>query len=935
MTMMRALLLVLVLGLFATAQSALPGGMIEGRVFSEGGLAIRGAEIILKRSDTGLTRRAVTDASGSFRLLALAVGEYEFQATRSGFAPYRRAGLVLELGATMQLSIRLRLAAIHSNVSVSAQPPGLDLSQSSLSSRVDRERIEELPVHSRNALEFVAMQPGVSAAAASSGSPHAALADSGFSMGGLRPRSNSINIDGLDNNDEFTGASRTELSPEIVQEYQVINNGLSAQYGGASGGSINVVTRTGGNGVHGDAFVFMQTAVINARDPYAAGAGTPPFHRLRAGLARGGALKKNRIFYYAAAEQERNRGRVAGDLNPFTSAAIDSFLAAGADPGLPVRRLVTGQIPIARAETEASGRLDADLTPNRTLMLRYALTNNRVAGDAYDTGGLNDASAFGNSFISDQALAGALTTAHGSRAVGDLRFEAATRRVRLATNQSTGPGIDIAGLVALGRPFGGNQIRRERHYQARYAYLRDSGPQLWTLGVAANRVLERVQSFDGFGGLYQFASLADFFSGAPDSFRQSFGNAASDYAVTSLGAFVQDHLHATRALAFDVGLRYDAERLPAGFPEDKDNFSPRVGLAFSPAPNWLLRAGYGVFVDRYILANLNRAIEFSGASGYQQVAEGAEASAIFQARQGSALTAPWPILAPSIFRADPNLTTPYSLHGSAGVERYLGHDTTLSADYLYTRGVKLPRTRNINLLPGGPIFGPGRQHPQFDAIDQLENSSSSTYNGLTITFNRRMANDFEWLASYTWAKTLDDASSFDEQPQDPLALGAERAYSLQDQRQRLTFDALWDLPIGPDEDAPDQQAHGWFERTFDHIELAPILIIASGLPADPLLGFDANHTLAYPLSARPAGFGRNRLRLPPTANLNLRVLKYFPHGKFAHLDLVAEAFNVFNHPNAVALNPFFGPGAVPLPSFGQPIAGQGARVVEFSVDYEY
>ncbi len=922
-------------GMFAAAQSALSGAAVAGRVLDSAGGAVAGAAVALRRGDTGLVRRAVSDAGGTFQLFSLPVGVYDLEVERNGFAPYRRTGLVLELGTRLQLTIILQPAAVHASVTVAAKPPGLDVSQSSLSSRVDRERIEELPVHSRNALDFVLMQPGVSAAAPRSGSPHVALADSGFSVGGLRPRSNNICIDGLDNNDEFSGASRTELSPEIVQEYQVVNNGLSAQYGGASGGAIDVVTRSGGNTVHGDAFVFAQGAALNARDPFSGAAAKPPFDRLRVGLARGGAIEKNRVFYYAAAEQERNRGRAAVDLDPAAVAAIDSFLGGGADPGLPQRRLSAAPIPIARAETEASGRIDAQLSARRSLMLRYALTNNRVAGNAYGEGGLNDAGAFGNSFIADQDLAAGLTTTHGSRAVEDWRFQVATRRVRLASNQTAGPGVEIAGIADFGRPYGGNSFRRENHYQVNYSYMRGSGPNLWTLGGTLNRVRERVSIQDGFGGLYQFASLPDFFAGAPDSFRQSFGSPGSDYAVTSYGAFVQDHWQAARRLSLDLGLRYDLEHLPAGFADDRDDFSPRLGLAFNPAAGWLLRAGFGVFYDRAILANLNRGIEFGGSQGFQQVAEGAQAGAILQATQGGTLSAPWPGLGPSIYRPDPNLATPYSMRASAGVERYIGGDTTISLDYLLSRGVKLPRTRNINLQSVGPILGPGRLAPGLDAIYQLEDSSSSTYNGVTATFNRRMANDFEWLASYTWAKTLDDASSFEEQPQDPFALAAELGYSLQDQRQRLTFDALWDLPIGPDEDEPGQQAHGWFERAFDHIELAPILIVASGVPADPLLGFDANHSLAFPLAARPAGFGRNSLRLPPTANLNLRVLKYFPHGEFAHLDVVAEAFNVLNHPNAAALNPFFGPDPSPLPSFGHAIASQGARVIEFSLDYEY
>src|SRR6185437_1875675 len=128
-----------------------------------------------------------------------------------------------------------------------------------VSAAVDQERIEELPVESRNYLNFALLAPGVASSAQQPGkqSP-AALPDSGFTFGGLRGRSNNVSIDGLDNNDEYVGSSRTELSLETVQEFQVVSSGLSAEAGGASGGSINVVTRIGANQFHGDAFLFLQ-----------------------------------------------------------------------------------------------------------------------------------------------------------------------------------------------------------------------------------------------------------------------------------------------------------------------------------------------------------------------------------------------------------------------------------------------------------------------------------------------------------------------------------------------------------------------------------------------------------------------------------------------------------------------------------------------------
>jgi len=295
----------------AAAQVSRVAATLEGTVLDSSGAAILGSTVSVRNASTGQSRTATTDERGFFRAEQLAVGTYEVRVEQAGFAPYQGTGVVLSLGQTIHLDIVLSPASASEHVTVSAQPPAIDTSQTSVVSSVDQERIEELPVRSRNYLDFVLLAPGVSSssqASAASGSPP--LTGSGFTFGGLRPQSNNVSIDGLDNNDGYTGSSRTELSPEIVQEFQVVNNGLSAESGGASGGSINVITRSGTNIVHGDAFLFAQDSTFNARDPFETEAGKPSFRRFRAGFALGGPVIKDRTFFYAAVEQEHNRGQI-------------------------------------------------------------------------------------------------------------------------------------------------------------------------------------------------------------------------------------------------------------------------------------------------------------------------------------------------------------------------------------------------------------------------------------------------------------------------------------------------------------------------------------------------------------------------------------------------------------------------------------------------
>jgi hypothetical protein len=879
-----------------------------------------------------------------------------------GFAPYLHAGVVLSVGQGLRMNITLVPSGVTDSVTITDQPASIDPSQTGVTSSIDNERIEELPVLSRNYLNFVLIAPGVSASnQGSAAGAGAQLSDSGFSFGGLRARSNNLSIDGLDNNDEYSGTSRTELSLEIVREFQVVNNGLSAEFGGASGGSINVVTKTGTNRIHGDAFLFLQNGALNAREPLSSDANKGDLNRYRLGLSLGGPIVKDRTFYYAGFEQEHTRAQGSSDIDPEISDAINQFLRTGAFPRMAVRSITSGFFPVSRAETEASAKINHQISDRHSLMMRYALTNNRQSGDAFDTGGLTDASGRGSSFTEDHAVVGSLVSQFGAKAVGDFRFQLATRRVALRTNDQAGPEIDINGLVNFGRPYEGNDRRREDHYEGSYTLGLSRGTHLLKTGATINHVGLHSLAPDGFGGVYIFGDLSAFFAGRADSFRQAFGDAASRFGVTSYGGFVQDHWSAGRRLTVDLGLRYDFEQLPATLNRDTNNLSSRVGLAYSPSDTWVVRGGYGIFYDRYVLAFLNNALDKNGAVALEQVVTGAPAaSAIFHLEAAGPSANPLAAIKPSIFQADSAMATPYSQQVSFGVEHALSANLTVSATYLFVRGLKLARTRNVNLLTplvlseknaatlgildptpqqlGRQVFGQGRRDQRFNDIYQLEDSARSTYNGLFLALNRRLNREFELSASYTFSKAIDDASDFNEQPETPFNVRAERALSRNHQGHRFVASALYDLPLGEDEENAQAQTSGRPSRVvglLSHIEVAPIVTIGSGRPVDPLSGVDSNQSDAFPLSARPLGVGRNTLKTPAFATVDLRVLKYLRLGERGKLDFVVESFNLFNHTNVSQVNPFTGSGSSPSPGFRMPVEAFNARHIQFSVDFEF
>jgi hypothetical protein len=656
-----------------------------------------------------------------------------------------------------------------------------------------------------------------------------------------------------------------------------------------------------------------------------------------------------------AGEQEGAQGDDSSLISPSVASVINGVLGSGGFPRITTRAINPAVFRVARAETEISGRLDHQIRNKHSLLLKYALTNNREAGDAFNAGGLVDPSGRGSSFIEDQGITGSLTSVHSNSALNSVRFQVSTRRAALRTADQIGPEISIAGLIDFGRPYDGNEKRRENHYELADVASLAKGRHLINFGGDLDWIHENISADDGFGAVYIFPTLDAFLRGEPDQYRQAFGNPSTQFATPRYSGFIQDRWALTRRLTIDAGIRYDFEHLPAQFKHDTNDFAPRIGLAYSPSQMWALRAGFGVFFDRYLLAAVNNALEKNGLQAFEQVADGQAATQIFQSQLGGSAGNPIPSIDPSIFTADPNLQTSRSEIASAGVERLITNNLTASATFLFARGVRLSRIRNVNLPPpvvltpsnaaslgipnpfpqqlGRLVFPPARLSSQFDDIYQWENHAGSVYHGLSLSLNRRLSNEISFSGSYTFSKAIDDASDFNEQPENPYSLHADRALSSNDQRHRFVFSGTFDLPFADEEEG--KKSSGVIAKLFGNIEAAPILIIGSGRPVNPLTGFDANRSDAFPLSSRPLGFGRNSLVIPSQVQFDLRVLKFFKIGEHGKLDFVAESFNVLNHTNVVALNQFYGPENSPIPVFTTPNKAGIPRQLQFSLDFEF
>src|SRR5215471_16311372 len=424
---------------FALAQTSRVAGAVQGTVQDQTGSAVAGATVTLRNPATNRSRKASTDLEGFFRMSELPVGLYEVHVEAPGFSLYTNNAIGISIGRVAQLTVRLVPAVVQQQITVSEQASSIDASQTNEATTIDPERIEESPVVSRNSLDFVLLAPQLTRSNQGARAGASALADSGFSFAGLRSRSNSLYIDGVENNDEFTGSVRTELSPETVQEFQIVNNGLSAESGGGASGPINVITKSGVNTLHGDAFVFVQNGALNARDPLTNETESPYLNRFRTGLSAGGPITRNRTFYYVAGEQEGAHADDSSLISPSVAREINRVLGSGEFPNIATRTINPDLFRTARGETEISGRLDHHVNDNQSLLLKYALTNNREVGDAFHDGGLVDPSGRGSSLIVDEGISGSLASILSNNALNSFRFQVSTRRAVLRTSDEVGP----------------------------------------------------------------------------------------------------------------------------------------------------------------------------------------------------------------------------------------------------------------------------------------------------------------------------------------------------------------------------------------------------------------------------------------------------------------------------------------------------------------
>ncbi|MGH9820734.1 MAG: carboxypeptidase regulatory-like domain-containing protein, partial [Pyrinomonadaceae bacterium] len=320
-----AALLVGASGLMAQTQAA--GADLTGSVVDPNGAVIAGATVTAKNTATGLVRTVTSSDSGAYQFIALPPGNYEVTSEAATFKKVSISPVRLTVGENAELTIKMEIGAADVVVNVSGDSVELiESGKSSVSSTIGQERVENLPINERSATGFALT---LSTVGRDNGRPIGPAPTSGLNIGGQRGRSTQVNVDGADFTDNSINAARTTVSMEAVQEYQVATNSYTAEFGRATGGVINVVTKRGTNDFRGNVFGFIRDKSIQARNAFSPVA-NPDFRRTQYGATLGGPIIKDKTHFFAAFER-----RQRNESGFFTSDVRGNLTASATIPVIP------------------------------------------------------------------------------------------------------------------------------------------------------------------------------------------------------------------------------------------------------------------------------------------------------------------------------------------------------------------------------------------------------------------------------------------------------------------------------------------------------------------------------------------------------------------------------------------------------------------------
>lgn len=973
------------------AQSQATSGDIEGRVLDPNGAAVPNVTVTATNQDTGFNKSVNSDDDGNYRLILLPPGRYRIETSKTaGFEPVDISTTVT-VGGKTPLDITLAVTAGGYQVQV-VDDPVVETTRTSVSTTINERAIQNLPVNGRNYLDFATLTPGVIRDPTRQGD---------LSVGGQKGTLNNLQVDGVDNNNTFFGQAfgRTGVRPpyqfseESVQEFQVNQNGFSAEFGRSGGAVINVVTKSGTNEFHGGLFEYFRDESLNA-NPTAnktsqAQRNVPnkrtPQQINQFGGRIGGPIVKNRAFFFFTYDGQRQ------DLsNPIDAPNLTSA-------PLPVQTILVPKIvtyPIGRDQDVFMAKGDIRLNDSNQLSLRFNRQNFTGVNNE-STGAQSVLEHTGSSLATTTTFSGTLASTLSQKLVNEFRFQLA-RDAEPGEANSADPeariGTVVAGTTTTFLNIGRNNFS-PRETTIRRAQIVDNvlyvtGRHNFKTGLDFNfdRILNFFPGF--FNGQYTFNNYTAFQNNQPSAYQQAFAGTGTTGATTNpdlndYAFYAQDDWRATQKLTINAGIRYDLQTLAAppvlnpdpqlinaGLdtshqPSDTNNLAPRFGFSYAFDDKTVLRGGYGIFYSRTTgimlgTAHSQNAINVINVSLNQ--AQLTAAGLVYPNILSAPPTGAVPVR-PSIFLFADDYAQPYVQQGRLGFERELWKNTSLTATYLFYKGVHLSRTRDINLPaptlvtftdPSNgqtfqvPRFVNARPLSNYVRVNLFESTGNSEYNALALQLQRRFARGWQFLMTYTFSKARDDRP--DQTAVVPGNAGDDA---------KIVFNQLniRDDYGTADVDIPHRfvfssvREFGRFQKSSNKFiqallsdwTFSSITQINSGVPYTATVGADLNND-GNRFNDRAPGTVRNQFRTRVFWQSDLRITRSFRFGENMRLRLIGEGFNLTNRTNVLAPNinlysGFTGANVFTIPtgtlSFGLPRTFFPSREFQLAVKFDF
>jgi hypothetical protein len=896
---------------------------IRGRVVDQQHRGVA-ARVRVIQGRTGLQRETESDPAGNFTLTNIPPDEVELIVTAPGFVERRFVGIQLEVGQAADVEVDLQLSAVSEQVTVAGDAGTVNVLSSVVGSVVSAREIESLPLNGRNFLELAFLTPG--SAPAPNFDPTKAQSVI-VSSAGQAGRGGNITIDGMDDNDDVVGGPLQNIPQDAVQEFHVATNRFTAELGRSAGSVINVVTKSGGDVVHGSGALYLRDqrwqalpVTIDRR-----AAGDPPFDRQQASFTLGGPLRRQHLFAFASLETRNQDGGVLVGTRETASQTIGHAFA-----------------PAPLDDLLGTVRLDWRAAAGSDVTVRYSgQREDDVAASALDRA-IGTASQRQQSRNRLHAVLGAWTRVISPRTVNELNvsfsdFDNAITPVA--------PGVQLTFPSLLGgSSFRVPQGTTQTRWQFADALSVQRGTHQFKVGGQVQRV----------GGQFDLGVFRDgrieFVEDFPAFDRNGDGKVDDDdllFAVTlrsgkpnqdlvipdannvHMAGYAQDDWRVGPRLTLNLGVRYEIDTdvnnisrvnelnpivapfVTSARQRDTNNWGPRLGFNWAaPDARTSIRGGYGIYYDRITLEIESlergldgRALPIEVRAGNLQFVDQATgrvppfAPTVSNPFTGFILPGAG---ASGINIIDPHLQNPMVHQASIGVERQIGLRQVVRVDVVHNHGTDFLIGRTV-----GTVFNPVVGGP--DRVVNLESSAKTNYDALLVEFERRYLGRFGLRASYTLSKAMnyanDDQIPFGNGPLDPTDLPREYGPAPNDQRHRLVVSGVVELGA--------------------QFRLAGLWTIASGVPMDILMP-DAQSRI--PLLSRNAG-GRvftsatelNEFiqsanatggvggQLLPTVSdsarfndsfnaLDLRLSRSFRIGSI-RLEALAEVFNLFNTTN--------------------------------------